>query len=164
MLPLLGFHRSGIIESLRLIRLEMSRNPGGSGARNPRELRSGADMSAVHDPTSGNRVFISCVSDDFEKPEARFPGFRSLLKGYLTRADCEVKVQEDFRQEGKRFTVAKLDDYIRKCAAVIHLVGAKPGATANARAVAEYLQAEPEFLEKYPDLRAKLGDGSGLTY
>jgi tetratricopeptide (TPR) repeat protein len=121
-------------------------------------------MSAVHDPTSGDRVFISCVSDDFEKREARFPGFRSALRKYLTAADCEVKVQEDFRQEGKLLTVVKLNDYIRRCAAVIHLVGARPGATANAREVAEYLHAEPKFLENYPDLRAELGDCSGLTY
>jgi hypothetical protein len=121
-------------------------------------------MSAVHDPTSGNRVFISCVSGEFEDDGARFPRFRSSLRKYLTAADCEVKVQEDFRQEGKILTVAKLDDYIRNCAAVIHLVGAKPGATANAKAVAEYLQAEPRFLEKYPTLRAKLGDFSGITY
>jgi hypothetical protein len=153
---------------VRFVRSGLSRqafrNPGGSDARNIQELRSGADMGAVHDPTSGNRVFISCVSDEFEKPEARFPGFRSSLRRYLSAADCEVKVQEDFRQEGQILTVAKLDDYIRNCAAVIHLVGAKPGAAANARAVAEYLQAEPKFLEKYPDLRANLGDFSGLTY
>jgi hypothetical protein len=83
-------------------------------------------MGADHDPTSGNRVFISCVSDEFEKPGARFPGFRSSLRRYLTAADCEVKVQEDFRQEGRILTVAKDDGYIRHCAAVIHLVGAKP--------------------------------------
>jgi hypothetical protein len=119
-------------------------------------------MNAVPDPTAGNRVFISCVSDEFEKPGARFPGFRSALRDYLTRADCEVKVQEDFRQEGKLLTVAKLDEYIRNCAAVIHLVGARPGATASAQAVAEYLAAEPGFLKKYPDLH--LGDGSGISY
>jgi len=121
-------------------------------------------MGAVYDPTSGNRIFISCVSDEFEKFDARFPGFRSSLKKYLTAADCEVKTQEDFRQEGKDLTVAKLNGYISNCAAVIHLVGAKPGATANARAVAEYLEAEPKFLEKHPDLRAKLGDCADLTY
>jgi hypothetical protein len=119
-------------------------------------------MNAVPDPTAGNRVFISCVSDEFEKPGARFPGFRSALRDHLSRADCEVKVQKDFRQEGRMLTVAKLDDYIRKCKAVIHLVGARPGATAGAREVAEYLEAEPAFLEKYPDLH--LGDGSGLSY
>ena len=121
-------------------------------------------MGAVNDPTSGNRVFISCVSDEFEKLGARFPGFRSSLKKYLTAADCEVKTQEDFRQEGKDLTVAKLNGYISNCAAVIHLVGAKSGATADAKAVAECLEAEPKFLEKYAELRAKLGDCSDLTY
>jgi hypothetical protein len=47
---------------------------------------------------------------------------------------------------------------------VIHLIGARPGAAAHAQEVAEYLQAEPEFLKNYPDLRARLGDGSGITY
>jgi hypothetical protein len=71
-----------------------------------------------------------------------------------------VKVQEDFRQEGQLLTVAKLDDYIRRCAAVIHLVGAKPGATAKAEAIAEYLQAEPKFLEKIL-LVTDFGEGIG---
>ena len=49
-------------------------------------------MNAPSDHTS-NRLFISCVSDEFEKPEAPFPGFRGQLRHFLTRADCEVKVQ-----------------------------------------------------------------------
>jgi tetratricopeptide (TPR) repeat protein len=142
----------------------MSRNPDGIRARKSLELCPGAEMGANHDPTSGNRIFISCVSGEFENTDARFPGFRSSLRKYLTAADCEVKVQEDFRQDGQLLTVAKLDDYIRNCAAVIHLVGANPGATAGARSVAEYLQAEPNFLEKYPELRTQLGDFSDLTY
>src|SRR5262249_15339310 len=142
----------------------MSRIPGVIRARKPLRPCSGADMGAVHDPTTGNRVFISCVSGDFENADARFPGFRSALPSYLTRADCEVKIQEDFRQDGQILAVAKLDDYIRNCAAVIHLVGAKTGAITDARSVAKYLRAEANFLEKYPDLRAQLGDFSGLTY
>ncbi len=121
-------------------------------------------MHAAHDPTKSNRVFISCVSNEFEMPGSRFPGCRSSLRSYLTRANCEVKTEEDFRQEGKLLTVARLDDDIRNCAAVLHLVGADPGATPDAREVTEYLQAEPNFLEKYSDLRAKLGDCSRLTY
>lgn len=111
-----------------------------------------------------NRVFISCVSDEFEKPEAPFPGFRGQLRRYLTAAECEVKVQEDFRQEGTLDTVQKLDGYIRTCAAVIHLVGERPGAVANAKAVADYLLAEPTFLANHPELRDSLGDCSGITY
>ena len=111
-----------------------------------------------------HRVFISCVSDEFEKAAAPFPGFRGQLRHYLTRADCEVKVQEDFCQTGDVDTVEKLDRYIRKCAAVIHLVGAATGSIADRKAVADYLAAEPRFLEKYPVLRAALGGCSDLTY
>ncbi len=121
-------------------------------------------MGDSHDPTKTNRIFISCVSHEFEKPGSRFPRFRSSLRSYLTAADCEVKTEEDFRQEGKLLTVARLDDDIRHCAAVIHLAGAKSGATPDAKDVAEYFEAEPNFLEKFPDLREKLGDCSSLTY
>lgn len=113
---------------------------------------------------SANRVFISCVSDDFEKGEGMFPGWRGQLRIYLSRAGCEVKVQEEFRQTGDMDTVAKLADYIRNCAAVIHLVGGLPGAVADGKAVADFLAAEPDFLARHPELRADLGDFSGLTY
>jgi hypothetical protein len=114
-------------------------------------------------PTN-NRVFISCVSDEFEKPQAPFPGLRGQLRHYLTRADCEVKVQEDFRQTGDLDTVEKLAGYIKQCAAVIHLVGELPGAVANQQAVAAYLAREPTFLANHPEARAALGDCSDLTY
>ena len=50
--------------------------------------------------SSGNRVFISCVSDEFEMPGSAFPGLRGQLRHYLARANCEVKVQEEFSQHG----------------------------------------------------------------
>jgi hypothetical protein len=110
------------------------------------------------------RLFLSMVSGEFEKPEGRYPGFRSALAEYLRRADCDTKVQEDFPQEGKLDTVEKLADYIRTCAAVVHLVGELPGAVANAKSVAAFLKAEPDFLNQHPDLRAQLGDCADLTY
>jgi hypothetical protein len=58
--------------------------------------------------STNNRVLISCVSGEFEKPESPFPVFRWHLRHYLTRADCEVKVQEDFRQTDDRDTLEKL--------------------------------------------------------
>jgi hypothetical protein len=111
-----------------------------------------------------NRVFVSCVSDEFQKDTAAFPGFREQLRGYLTSAECEVKVQEEFRQRGDADTVEKLADYIKTCAAVIHLVGELPGATANPRAVADFLAKEPTFLSGHPDLRTALGDFTGVSY
>ena len=114
-------------------------------------------------PTN-NRVFISCVSDEFEKPTAAYPGLRSRLRDCLDRADCEVEVQETFRQEGAIDTVLKLANYIRGCAAVIHLVGEIAGAPADAKAVQEFLKTEPNFLQASPELRNDLGDFSGVTY
>ena len=121
------------------------------------------------DPDFNNRVFISCVTSEFEKSKSGptpFPGLRSNLRHYLTKADCEVKVQEDFRLEGQVDLVEKLDRYIRRCAAVIHLVGDLPGAVANEKAVAAYLKAEPTFLQNHPELLAELQktNFADLTY
>lgn len=115
------------------------------------------------DTTSGNRLFISCVTKEFEDCAGPFKGFRSRMAKELRAADCEVKVQEDFRQTDED-TVEKLDLYIRRCKAVIHLIGSDPGAKAHPKAVAAYLKAVPGFLEKHPDLRTALGDLSDLTY
>ena len=60
-------------------------------------------------------VFLSCVSDEFEKPGA-VPGISRPVRHYLTRADCEVKVREEFRPAGDVDTIEKLAGYIRKCA------------------------------------------------
>jgi tetratricopeptide (TPR) repeat protein len=108
-------------------------------------------------------IFISCVSDEFEKDGAPFPGLRKQLRGYLARTRSNVRVQEDFPQTAVD-TVKKLADEIRPRAVVIHLVGEKPGAIANSAAVAEYLNAEPNFLANHTELRAALGDFSGISY
>ena len=50
-----------------------------------------------HQPTPDG-VFISCVSDEFEKPTAPFPSLRGQLRGYLARTRINVRVQEDFLQ------------------------------------------------------------------
>jgi hypothetical protein len=102
------------------------------------------------------RLFVSCVSDEFRS-------LRADLRLYLTRADCEVKVQEEFRQTPED-TVEKLDGYIRQCQAVIHLVGEQAGSIADPRAVAAFLKNNPDFLSAHPEIRGQLGDCSDLTY
>ena len=115
--------------------------------------------------SDNNRVFISCVSREFQHPGAAFAGLRDHLARQLIGADCEVKWQEVFRQPGDDTGAVRKDgDTIRTCAAVIHLIGEQPGEIANARAVADFLQAEPSFLANCPELRASLGDFSDLTY
>lgn len=108
-------------------------------------------------------VFISCVSDEFEKDGAPFPGLRTQLDHYLRRANCRMVVQEVFPQTSVD-TVEKLDKLIRGRAAVLHLIGAMPGAVANEKAVAAFLKAVPDFLHHQPELRDTLGDFSGITY
>ncbi len=114
-------------------------------------------------PPHPDGVFISCVSDEFEKAGAAFPGLRGQLRTYLARTRRNVRVQEDFPQTAVD-TVQKLADEIGLCAVVIHLVGEESGAVANDAAVAEYLKAEPDFLARHPGLRKALADFSGISY
>lgn len=114
-------------------------------------------------PPQPDGVFISCVSDEFERHGAPFPGLRGQLRGYLARTRCNVRVQEDFPQVAVD-TVQKLADEIALCSVVIQLVGAKAGAIADPAAVAQYLKAEPDFLRGHPELRTALGDFSGISY
>ncbi|MCA9061165.1 MAG: DUF4062 domain-containing protein, partial [Planctomycetaceae bacterium] len=109
------------------------------------------------------QVFISCSTDEFERADASFAGLRTCLAKYLRRAECHVRVQEDFSQTHED-TLEKLNRYIQHCDVVIHIVGSKPGAVASAVAVQSYLKSEPRFLEELPDLRDRLEDFNGITY
>jgi hypothetical protein len=110
-----------------------------------------------------NSVFVSCVSDEFEKPGGPFPGLRSDLRHYLARARCHMIVQEDFPQTHED-TVEKLAGIVSQSAAVLHLVGAVPGAVANPRAVAAFRAGTQDVLDGHPELKADLGDFAGVTY
>src|SRR5687767_6356430 len=105
-------------------------------------------MSAPH-----LRVFVSCVSAEFEDAGALFAGLRGRLRHSLARARHAPDVQEDFPQTDAD-TVLKVAGFVRASTHVIHLVGERPGAVAHAGAVAEFLAAEPAFLAQYPDLKA----------
>lgn len=87
------------------------------------------------------KLFLSAVTREFEP-------HRKLLAGDLKRPDLDVAVQEDFGVLGAT-TLEKLDDYLRNCDAVVHLVGKATGAVAEEPAVAA-------LLAKYPDLGARL--------
>ncbi len=98
------------------------------------------------------QIFLSTVSDEFRI-------YRDLLRADLTRHNVEVKVQENFKDLGGN-TLDKLDVYIAKCDAVVHLVGHMTGAAAGAREVAA-------LFAKYPGLTADLppvGSGDGISY
>jgi hypothetical protein len=66
-------------------------------------------------------LFLSKVS-------AEFGSYRERLRHGLTRPNVELKVQEDFIVSGNE-TLAMLDDYIKGCDGVIHLVGDMTGLT-----------------------------------
>jgi hypothetical protein len=86
-----------------------------------------------------DRIFVSCVSCEFGT-------VRQALRVYLTRADCDVKVQEDFALSPDT-TLIKLDDYIQHAAAVIHLIGAEAGSMVEADVVDDYLRRHEVFLD-----------------
>ena len=89
-------------------------------------------------------VFLSSVSSDF-------PGFRQLIAGDLRRTDAEVRDQEHFRNRGG-LLLKLLDDYIRECRVVIHLVGAKAGHIAKPDEVADILDKYPDFVTQFPNV------------
>jgi hypothetical protein len=111
----------------------------------------------------GNRVFVSCVSAEFENPTGPFPHLRTDLRHYLSRAGCHMIVQEDFPQTADD-TVEKLATLVGGCAAVLHLVGEVIGAIASTKAVDTFLARTPNFLEAHPELKSALGDFQGITY
>lgn len=103
------------------------------------------------------QIFLSAVTDEFGR-------HRESLRRDLDRPDVTVKIQEDFIASGVE-TLAKLDDYIRQCDAVIHLVGDMPGAPAHARSVRWLAARYPDFGRRLPVLVPFLAeDGASLSY
>lgn len=86
------------------------------------------------------RIFISCVT-------AEFGAYRVAITKHFRAADFEVRSQEDFNQVPEN-TIQKLDDYIKKCDAVIQLIGEGSGAPASPQAVASFLAIEKTFAEQ----------------
>ena len=87
-------------------------------------------------------VFLSSVTSDF-------PGFRQIIAEDLRKADAEVRDQEHFRNRGG-LLLKLLDDYIRECRVVIHLVGAKAGYIAKPDEVAYLLDQYTDFVTRFP--------------
>lgn len=73
-------------------------------------------------------------------------------------------MQEDFIATGEE-TLDKLDDYIRQCDAVVHLVGDMTGASAQAPSVALIRSRYPDFTSRLPVLEPFLEpNGPALSY
>ncbi len=71
------------------------------------------------------KIFLSTVSDEFR-------AYRDQLRSDLTRPNVDVKVQEDFRDQG-RGALDALDVYIAGCDAVVHLAGDMTGSPESRR-------------------------------
>jgi formylglycine-generating enzyme required for sulfatase activity len=87
-------------------------------------------------------LFVSSVTDEFG-------AFRPLLAANLTQSGViNVIVQEGLLSTGTD-TLPKLDDYIRLCDFVLHVVGDQTGGPPKRTEV-------PDLLARYPDLVSKL--------
>ncbi|QTF93775.1 tetratricopeptide repeat protein, partial [Halomonas sp. BM-2019] len=96
-------------------------------------------------------IFLSTVS-------AEFRSYRDTLRHYLERPNVTVKVQEDFIVTGTE-TLDMLDEYIRRCDVVIHLVGDMTGAMAQAPSVAAIRERYPDLGHRLPPVADCLGAG-----
>ncbi len=106
------------------------------------------------------RIFLSFVNDQFKDLAHR-------LHQLLREAEFDVNYQPLMGQVADD-TLIKLYDDIARCDLVVHLVGDKPGTTANSRCVLDYFKKHlvEEFLasESLQPSRALLSDFSKITY
>ena len=102
------------------------------------------------------KIFLSTVSDEFR-------AYRDQLRSDLTRPNVEVKVQEDFKDQG-RGTLDELDVYIAGCDAVVHLAGDMTGSAPGEAALIALRTKYPDLADKLPPLGEALQSGAGVSY
>jgi hypothetical protein len=107
--------------------------------------------------SSTKKLFLSAVSSEFES-------YRRLLTGDLKRPTLDVAVQEDFVVSGGS-TLRKLDEYIKACDGVVHLIGKATGAVPETVAVQELLTQYPDFAQRLAPLAESLKQSDpGFSY
>ncbi len=101
------------------------------------------------------KIFLSTVSDEFR-------AYRDQLRSDLTRPNVEVRVQEDFKDQG-RGTLDALDVYIAGCDAVVHVDGDMTGSAPGEPALSALRALDPaalaacrRLLERAKDARQRL--------
>ncbi|MBK7003193.1 MAG: hypothetical protein IPH35_25730 [Rhodoferax sp.] len=102
-------------------------------------------MPINHPSPARPSVFISCASTEFL-------GYRKALRGHLTSHIGEAKVQEDFGNSGGSL-LEKLDDYIQRSSAVLHLIGDWAGSYAQPAEVQAMLKRHPTLATALPELQ-----------
>ena len=91
--------------------------------------------------TNNKKLFLSAVSSEFL-------AYLELLAQDLKGPTLDVAVGKDFIVTGAS-TLEKLDEYIRACDGIVHLIGKATGDIPGQVAVAA-------LLAKYPDFATKL--------
>jgi tetratricopeptide (TPR) repeat protein len=102
------------------------------------------------------QLFLSTVS-------AEFLSYRDRLRQGLTRPNVEVKVQEDFIVTGNE-TLEMLDEYIKGCDGVIHLVGDMTGSLAKAPSLTAIKHCYPDLATRLPLADFLQPEGPSLPY
>jgi hypothetical protein len=105
-------------------------------------------MNPAQNTSSVRKIFLSCVTKEFGH-------HREMLTKDLSLPDVKVQVQEDF-VEGGHSTLEKLDEYIKGCAAVIHLIGYATGSMPAPTEVAALLKKHSDFAQRIPCLKEAL--------
>ncbi|MCA9117150.1 MAG: hypothetical protein KDA79_18895, partial [Planctomycetaceae bacterium] len=94
------------------------------------------------------KLFLSAAS-------AEFGDLREQMADDAQTKHSEVKHQGNFASSGTKL-LEKLDDYIRTCDAVIHLIGCRSGSVANPVGVQAMLTRYPDLPGRLPWLREEL--------
>jgi tetratricopeptide (TPR) repeat protein len=103
------------------------------------------------------QLFLSAATSEFGE-------HRAHLAKQLHRPELTVAEQDQFINSGGS-TLEKLDEYVRHCAAVIHLVGYATGSIPEVPAVTALKGRYPDLAEKLPELADVLDRPQpGLSY
>jgi hypothetical protein len=101
------------------------------------------------------QVFLSAVTSEFQR-------YRNILRRLLKRRNLDIHVQEDFIATGTE-TLEKLDDYIKNCDAVIHLVGKTAGALAKPGTLQMLKWRYPNLVRRLPVFKTSLDKHDPVT-
>jgi hypothetical protein len=107
-------------------------------------------------PNQSVTLFLSCVSGEFGE-------YRDALRRALTRPNVAVKIQEDFKALGLD-TLAKLEECIEQCEAVVHFVGDTTGEAPNDYVVKELLARRPDLKARLRPVSEALDAAKAISY
>jgi tetratricopeptide (TPR) repeat protein len=102
------------------------------------------------------QIFLSCVTGEFG-------ALREPLRKALKLPDADVAIQEDFKALGGD-TLEKLEEYIRHCQLVLHVLGETVGSSPPDLAVQALLRRRSDLAAVLPPLGAAIAAGAEISY